>query len=299
MAHAYALDPRLPARPTGPPEAPFPFSAFRRLRFGDRPDCPRCGSGRVQRWGSFSGRRRFRCVACRRTFSDFTGTALAYVKRLGAWSPYCACMRAALPIRASARYAGVSNATAFRWRHRILEALDRGDDAVLGRVVTIGETWFQHSRKGSRSLNRKPRRRRIIHRYRATPVWVLIARDQNSRVAGEVVGFRRPRPADVADTLAGRLAPGAELVSRFGHYGAPAVAADLLLRVPHRTVDLGAPEVVSVKWYIVRLHRWMRRFRGVATRYLANYLTWHRFVEAGGAWSERMGVAALSAGCPP
>ena len=84
----------------------FPFSSFRRLRFGERPSCPRCDADRVHRWGSFSGRKRYRCVACRRTFSDFTGTPLAYIKKLPAWSPYCLCMREGLsstPRRAAPR----------------------------------------------------------------------------------------------------------------------------------------------------------------------------------------------------
>jgi len=276
---------------------PFPFPAFRRLRFGDRPTCPRCASARVQRWGSFSGRRRYRCVACRRTFSDFTGTALAYVKRLSAWVPYCASMRDATPVRTAARMAGVSTATAFRWRHRILSA--RGGDAPLGGAVTVGETWFHHSEKGSRSLRRKPRRRRIVQRHQATPVWVLIARDEEGRVAGDVVGYARPGPEDVVVALVHRLSPGAELVSRFGHYGATARAADLVLQVPYRRAAGSAPEVVAVKWYIVRLHRWMRRFRGVATRYLANYLAWHRFWEGSEDWVVEAGAVTLRAARPP
>lgn len=277
---------------------PFPFSAFRRLRFGERPSCPRCGADRVHRWGSFSGRKRYRCVACRRTFSDFTGTPLAYIKKLPAWSPYCLCMREGLSIRAVAHLVGISPATAFRWRHRILPAQDLGDAHVMGRIVTIGETWFQQSEKGSRTMDRPARRRRIWHRSDATPVWVLVARDDAARVATAAVGLRRPDPDDIIAAVGHRLSPEAELLSRYGWYGAPARAADRL-EVPHRDAGLTAPEVVAVKSYAVRLRRWMRRFRGVATRYLASYLAWHRFVEGSGAWRERTVVAALSVGHPP
>ncbi len=298
MAHTHV--PGL--RPTDPQPAvlpgTFPFSAYRRLRFGDRPSCPRCGSNRVHRWGSFSGRRRYRCVGCRRTFSDFTATPLAYIKKLPAWSPYCLCMRGGLPIRTTARLVGISPATAFRWRHRILPAQDLGDTGVLGRLVTTGETWFQQSEKGSRTLDRPPRRRGIWHRCDATPVWVLVARDDRARIATAVVGLRRPDPDDIIAALGHRLSPEAELMSRYGWYGAPARAADRL-EIPHRNAGLTAPEVVAVKFYAVRQRRWMRRFRGVATRYLANYLAWYRFVEGSAAWRERTTVAALSAGRPP
>lgn len=276
----------------------FPISPYRRLRFGERPACPRCGSDSVHRWGSFSGRRRYRCLGCRRTFSDFTGSPLAYVKKLPAWAPYCLCMRDGLPIRVAARLVGISPATAFRWRHRILPAQDFADRTVLGLLVTIGETWFPESDKGSRCLDRPPRHRRIWHRCDMTPVWVLVARDESTKVSSAVVGLRRPDPDDIIAALGHRLRPAAELMSRFGWYGAPAVAADRL-EIPHRHAGLTDPDVVAVKFYAVRLHWWMRRFRGVATRYLANYLAWHRFVEGSSLMRERMLVAALSAGRPP
>lgn len=286
------------ARATDYTPTAFPLSAFRAFRFRHGVTCPRCGSGRVQRWGSFSGRRRFRCVACRRTFSDFTGTALAYVKQLPAWYPYCRCMLEARSVRAAAHLVGISPATAFRWRHRVLAAVDRGDTGRLGLTVTIDETWFQQSEKGSRRLDRPPRRRPIRYRHHATPVWVLVARDETGRTAGDVIGLLRPGPPAVERVLAGRVAPDAELVSRFGSYGAPAVAADRL-RIPHRTASLVAPEVTAVGRYIVRLRRWLRPFRGVATRYLAHYLAWHRFVDGVGGREERVVVAMLMAGCPP
>jgi transposase-like protein len=297
---AYRQPPGL--RPTDPlpsilPGA-FPFTTYRRLRFGERPSCPRCGDDRVHRWGSFSGRKRYRCVGCRRTFSDFTATPLAYIKKLSAWSPYCLCMRGGLPIRTAARLVGISSATAFRWRHRILPAQDFDTTSVMGRAVTVGETWFQQSEKGSRTLDRPPRRRRIWHRCDATPVWVLVARDERTRIATAVVGLRRPDPDDIIAALGHRLRPDAELMSRYGWYGAPARAADRL-EIPHRDAGITAPQVVAVRFYSVRMRRWLQRFRGVATRYLANYLAWFRFVEGSAAWPERTTVAALSAGQPP
>jgi transposase-like protein len=280
----------------------FPFHAYRNLRFPDGPRCVRCGSSRIQRWGRFSGRRRFRCLACRRTFSDFTGSALAYVKRLPAWSPYCHCLRTGLPVRVSAARAGISAATAFRWRHRILEGLARSDGASLGPVAAIDEIWFQQSEKGSRNLDRPARRRKVWYRFHATPVWVLVARDEAGGTVSEVIGLSRAQADDIVGALAARLGPDAELVSRFGYHAAPAVAADRL-RLTHRTVLPVANELLSLKGYLGRLRRWMRRFRGVATRYLANYLAWHRFVDAAdrsvGPRSHRWAVAALSSGCPP
>src|ERR671932_2861290 len=49
------------------------------------PRCPHCGAERLQRWGSASGLRRYRCKACRKTFNALTGTSLARLRKKACW----------------------------------------------------------------------------------------------------------------------------------------------------------------------------------------------------------------------
>lgn len=255
----------------------FPFARFRQLRFGGRPHCPHCDGARVQRWGGFAGRRRYRCVACTRTFSDFTGTPLATLKRIECWPAFCHCMRQSLSVRRTARRLGVDKDTAFRWRHRLLGALRAADTRPLGATVTFHETWFAFSEKGQRVRDRPARRRAAFRRVDMTPVWVTVARDETGRTASAVVGLHRPSATDLAACLAPRLSRSAELVSATGPYGAPGVLA-VRLEVRYRRADPRSPEVRAVRRYTLALRRWIARFRGVATRYLAHYLAWHRFL---------------------
>ena len=216
-------------------------------------------------------------MACRRTFSDFTGTPLAHLKRIECWPEFCDCVLSCLTVRATGRRLGVDKDTAFRWRHRVLESLDGDDASDLAFSVTLEETWFPHSEKGSRSLDRPPRRRAALHRCEMRPAWVVVALDDTSRPATGVVGEVRPRAADLAALLSPRLTRSREIVSTSGYYGAPARLATLV-GLPHRRVMSPAPEVRAARRYIIALHRWIARFRGVATRYLGNYLAWHRFL---------------------
>jgi hypothetical protein len=41
----------------------------------------------------------------------------------------------------------------------------------------------------------------------------------------------------------------------------------------------GIYHIQHVNGYHTRLKKWMNRFQGVATKYLDNYLFWHRFLE--------------------
>jgi hypothetical protein len=43
----------------------------------------------------------------------------------------------------------------------------------------------------------------------------------------------------------------------------------------------GAIHVQNVNAYHQRLRQWLSRFRGVASRYLPNYLGWHRTLDSG------------------
>lgn len=274
----------------------FPFDEFRRLRFGDgRPRCPHCEGTHIQRWGGFSGRRRYRCIDCRRTFSDFTATPLAHLKRIDRWPGFCSCTMDTLSVRATGRRLGVDKNTAFRWRHRLLAALEADDDGVLTGTIVIHETWFARSQKGQRQLDRPARIRKALKRHEITPVWVFFARDETGRIASGVVGLRRPTVADLESGLRGRLEAPRELVGTFGPLGAAGTLAHRLA-LPYRKVWLNLPEMQRIWGYIRGLVLWLKRFRGVATRYLSHYLAWHRFQETirhgGGASGRRLLLAA-------
>ncbi|MGK7313312.1 MAG: transposase [Candidatus Longimicrobiales bacterium M2_2A_002] len=259
--------------------ARFPFEQFRHLRFGaGRPPCPHCACERVHRWGGFSGRRRYRCTGCDRTFSDFTATPLAHLKLIDRWPGFCSCTLDTLSVRATARRLAVDKNTAFRWRHRLLAALEADDDGILTGTVTLHETWFARSRKGQRRLDRPARTRRAERRHEITPVWVSFAQDETGRVAHGIVGPYRPRANDLEEGLRHRLRSPRELVCPFGPYGAAGILA-VRIDVPYRIAAGSDREIVRLWSYIRRLVRWLSRFRGVATRYLSHYLTWHAFLE--------------------
>jgi hypothetical protein len=224
-------------------------------------------------------------MACGRTFSDLTGTPLAYLKRLGSWLAFCDCMLATFPVRRTAAALRVHASTAFRWRHRLLDALRAADsatmegDTTMKGDVSIAETWFIRSEKGCRELKRPARRRGEMTGWAVEREWVLLAQDHAAHPFGAVVGPRRPRVQELARALEGRLQRGITLACVSGPMGAVARFARLngfdYRRLTGRSL-LSNPAAV----YGRNLRRWLRRFNGVATKYLPNYLLWHRFLDA-------------------
>lgn len=216
-------------------------------------------------------------------------------------------MRATLTVRASAARIGVHRDTAFRWRHRLLDAVRAGESTSLGGHVTVGETSFLFSEKGKRRLQRPARRHGSPPRWASTPrVWVLVAVDDIARTLHAVTGFRRCNVDDLEAVLAPSLAADTVLLTREGPLGAvglfsrragltyrrlplvdpwrePAAGAVTPWRTPlqRRSRHEGASDIDGA---VRRLKAWLRPFRGVATHYLANYLAWHRAIDrmAGG-----------------
>jgi transposase-like protein len=255
------------------------------------PRCPHCGATALQRWGHASGRRRYRCKACGKTFNALTGTSLARLRKKACWLAYGEALAAGMTLVQAASHCGVHLTTSFRWRHRFLRAPAATQEALTG-VVEADETFFRRSHKGSRrwrraeaALERRPHRRGERARQRglsAEQVPALIARDRAGHTVDAVL------PDLGAEAIAAVLSPvvaGDAVLCSDGAKAYAAFAAQYGL--PHEPVNVtagvrvrgGAFHVQNVNAYHGRLKGWMVRFNGVATRYLPNYLGWRRTLE--------------------
>lgn len=261
--------------PARPRPVAFDFSAFRRLRFGGGLRCPRCDGRRIHRWGRFRNRCRYRCLHCDRTFSDFTGTPLAYLKRVDLVPEYLRSMDRSMTVRATGLQLGIDPSTAFRWRHRFLAARRRGDRRPFYGEVTAGFVGFAFSNKGRRRTG--PRATRYTSRLR---VPVLVALDGVGRVVSGVAGLDRVELGVLTRLLRAQSAFPTSLATSTGPY-APLGRWSALAGIPCRRVSGARMEVIGT--YGRQVKRWLIRFRGVATRYLDHYLTWYEVVGDGTA----------------
>ena len=132
-------------------------------------------------------------------------------------------------VRESARRCGLGVNTAFRWRHRFLEAAGQ-DRPKLKGIVEVDETYVLESHKGSRTLDRKARKRGGKASKRGLSdeqVPVLVAADRSGTTISEVL------PAVNAETLQAVLEPAVDtdivLVSD-GHGSYPPCAAAMGVR---------------------------------------------------------------------
>jgi transposase-like protein len=249
--------------------------------------CPHCGCLRKARCGSANGLQRFRCSQCRRTHNALTGTPLARLRKRECWLTYLQCVLDSRTVRDSARVAGVHRTTSFRWRHRFVPAAARDRPAVLAGIVEADETYRLESQKGARNLTRPPRRRggvasrRGINREHDC---LLVARDRDGQTLNFHTGRGPVSAAQLHTCLRPVLPEDVILVSDAANaYRRFAKEA----HITHEAVNVAtgrrvcaAIHIQNVNAWHSRFKSWLARFRGIASRYLANYSGWQRLLDA-------------------
>jgi transposase-like protein len=245
--------------------------------------CPHCDATELIRWGSAHGLPRYRCKACGRTCNALTGSPLAHLRQRTHWLGFAQALIDGVTLRQAATQCAIHRNTALRWRHRFLTAPAQQQATHLHGIVEADETFFLKSLKGQRHLSRPPRKRGGVGSTRgAGPdyVPVLVVRDRNGAMVDailEKLDARHVRQVltPLIDTDAVLCSDGAAVYSAFAR----------ATGVAHQPLPLQGPRVRGVfhiqhvNAYDSRLKNWMRRFHGVATRYLSHYLGWHRLLE--------------------
>jgi transposase-like protein len=246
--------------------------------------CPHCSSEQLVRHGHASGLRRYRCRGCGKTFNALTGTPLARLRHKGKWEQQAQVLREGLSVHQSAATLAVAPSTAFRWRHRFLRLPQGVKAQLLQGVVEADETYFLRSSKGQCVQGRKARHRGGSAAKRGLSDEqepVLVVRDRSGATADFIL--ERADKGHTVAALAPVLAPDAVLCTDCG--GALGAAARHL-GVEHHALNISKGPRVQGAWHIQnangyhgRLKNWMRRFKGVASSYLASYLGWFRAID--------------------
>ncbi len=251
----------------------------------DKPACPHCESTELYRWGKASELQRYRCRQCARTFNALTGTPLARLRYKDKWFEYEQTLIQGLSIRKSADSCGIANNTSFKWRHRFLQTPATRRPGKMNGIVEADETYFLESFKGQRRLPRSARKRGGKAAKKGTSkeqVPVLVVRDRHGETADCILHGTSTQQIESA--LIPLLNKDVILCTDgMQTYKQIARQANIV----HRPVNIAAGQRVinniyhiqNVNAYDSRLKQWMKKFHGVATRYLGSYLGWHRMID--------------------
>lgn len=248
--------------------------------------CPSCGDAEPYRNGRSRGLQRYRCRSCSRTFNATSGTPLAGLHSKERFYKVGQCLADGLTVRESAEVLGVATSTAFRLRHRFLDAAVAHQPGKIAGLLECDETYFRESKKGCRSLGRPARKRGGKPKGKGKgaliPVLVGRVRGQPHTVDAALTMMT---VAEARDALAPVVGPDT-LLCIDGSGALRSAAKDLGVATKSIAVHYdgrvseGVYHVQTVNSYHERLKTWLnRRLRGVSTRHLPKYLAWMRTQE--------------------
>lgn len=254
--------------------------------------CRHCKSLRVRLHGkTSSGRQRFACAECKRTFTRLSGNSLATLRLRSRFLRFVQLMSRGNSVRQDAATLGVAHSTVWRWRHRMMHRLYEPDS---GRIPKTAQAAI------------------VVHRpvLRERRVWGLVGNGEwAGRHLGNVLapymrGLDRPTDWRITFVACVGAEDGCRFALRYGphdmnHFSGGsntqvyALTGTWLFPVSFRPGGMNTAEGMSIlnllkqeassvlnraRVAVLALEQtfrgWMARFRGVATKHLTLYIAW-------------------------
>lgn len=245
--------------------------------------CPHCTAPGAHKRGIVSKLIRYHCPTCGKSFNALTGTPLARLRMKERWLDLAESFAHVESLKQCAARCGVSEPTALRWRHRLLgTTAKRAAATTLGGTTEFDITYERHSEKGSPTLSggRTGRKRGGPQGEGADLVARLIGLERGADMFASVL------PSETAGalrySLKEHLKRGAVIVTDSAKNFRRVFRK---MGVHHEPVNIARKQRVRGPYHIQTVnalhkhfHDFMAGFKGVATKYLPNYLEWFRMV---------------------
>ncbi len=254
--------------------------------------CPHCsGTYIVKNGKNHLKRQRYKCKNCGKIFCDFTNTAMSYSKKpVQQWLKYIECMCKGLSIRKTAGVVKIHRNTSFQWRHKILNAIKLKLPEDLTGIIEIDEFYVNESFKGNHSkdpnfsMGRKPIKRKQygFNNLKLPKICVLCCKDRTENMFSKVASKGKATFKDIDLLLNDKISNDAILCTK-NSIAYTSFAAKKKLKLYRITWSEEIKEEIyhikNVRSFEEKLKKFLRDFKGVATKYLNFYILWFKWME--------------------
>lgn len=267
--------------------------------------CPHCGCiGHISRNGHIYktdkdgnktiDKQRYVCKDCGKSFTVLSNSVASGTrKNLSIWESFAKCMMNGFSVRKSAGICGIHRNTAFVWRHKLLDALQKhAEKSKLDGIIEADETFFRVSYKGNhrRSSFKMPRESRkrggSAHKrgLSTEQVCVPCAIDRKGNSYSKIASLGRIATKNLHSIFDDKICSKSTLCTdKMNAYIRFAKNNDIqLIQLKSGKVKKGIYSIQRINSYHSKLKKFMDRFNGVATKYLNNYLIWHKWYDTKG-----------------
>lgn len=246
--------------------------------------CRYCKSAYFFKWGRRDGMQRYKCKTCKRTFNALTNTPLANLRKKDKWIDYALCLKQGLSVRKAAKKCNIHRNTSFRWRHRFLGNNTQVKANKLEGIVEMNSKIMFKSYKGSRNVPRKPRYRGLSKKQKELSkekFTVFFSKNRASYVYDKI--FKEVCDCNTEFSLDNIFQYDSLLFSKrnstYENFTKNKFVQHTLVIKRGNEKKNKLVHLKNVDLYCAKLEEWASRFKGVATKYLDNYLSWYRFLD--------------------
>ena len=259
--------------------------------------CPHCNRKKIIKFGKYNGLQRYKCSNsnCNKTFSPKTKTLFSYSKKSAdLWIKYFILLNNGKSLRECSAILNINLATSFFWRHKILITQNKNYYNILKNYVEVSKVMMLENFKGDRNAEN----------YRRGKVFIACAMDSNKTLLSKVISRYSISLNSISSNFSYNIDENAILSAYNDRYFDIYTKKhnSKLLPAKNKKLSLIIKELESNKLsgknniyskdikelnsslpkkclfihsFSLNIRRWLFRFRGVATKYLENYLNWH------------------------
>lgn len=245
--------------------------------------CPECGSPKaIVKYGfTNKGIQRYYCKDCDVIFTPLSYTFLSGThKELADWLQYIHCMVEGYSLRKSAEYCGISLRTAFFWRHKILDILGQKLKRIkLRSIVEADDTFVRESYKGNKPVGREAYKRgekASKPGLSQEQICISTAIDTNGNSYGKISARGHAKAKEINKAIGKQIKKDAILCtdndSSYKKFAKDKNLEHMIINTDRHTN--GVYNIQLINNFHSRLKDFLRKFKGVSTKYLDNYLSW-------------------------
>lgn len=263
--------------------------------------CRRCESKNIVKFGKDkNGKQRYKCRNCGSTFTETSYSVISNTHcDINTWRKYVELLLNGSSLQKCSEECKISVRTAFIWRHKILNALQKDqENRALSGIIEVDETFISISYKGNHNnsknftMPRAPYKRGTDSRAQTgSRACVMVAHERNGQTYGEVLGKGQPTIAMLSHAFDNRIIPDSIVISDkavgIKNYFSRFDNIDLVQLMAHiRPKSMSSPPEVKGIYHIQnvnnlhnRFHRFLRGYNGVSTKYLNHYVNLFIWIE--------------------
>jgi len=221
--------------------------------------CQICGGKNYIKHGSYKGIQRYKCKECGKTFSNTTNSLWSYSKKdLDIWIKFIELMIKRKSLRFCAKKLKISLGTAFYWRHKILNGLKI--DSVPNKLegdIHINKTIIVENFKGCRNITTNKR----------SNIWIIAAKGNEDSMLVMPAFKHCWMRAIFYEKIYSKIQKGSYIIPYNDIYITAVAKEHNKKLVKERKED------DRVGYIMMNIIKWFSPFKGIATKYLEEYLS--------------------------